>query len=173
MMLLRRAFVLGGLQTATNGQNRADGMFENANAYERFMGRWSRLVAPQLVEFAALPDGGRFLSLFLLSHGFQQASADHSLFLSFNGNSSTAFLVYVDDIVLIGNDIKAIRRITTFLDQAFKIKDLGTLKFFLGLEVSRSHHGIHLCQRKYALDILSDSGMLGSCPTTTPMDYST
>ena len=61
MMLLRRAFVLGGLQTAINGQNRAAGMFENANAYETFMGRWSRLVAPQLVEFAALPDGGRFL----------------------------------------------------------------------------------------------------------------
>ena len=59
------------------------------------------------------------------------------------------------------------------LDQAFSIKDLGTLKFFLGLEVARSSHGIHLCQRKYVLDILSDSGMLGSRPTSTPMDYST
>ena len=86
------------------------------------------------------------LSLFLLSHGFQQASANHSLFLSFNGNSTTALLVYVDDIILTRNDIEVIHRITTLLDQAFKIKDLGTLKFFLGLEVARSQHGIHLCQ---------------------------
>ena len=61
----------------------------------------------------------------------------------------------------------------TLLDQTFKIKDLGTLKFFLGLEVARSHRGIHLCQRKYTLNILSDSGMLDSRPTSTPMDYST
>src|SRR6476661_5252034 len=62
-MLLRRAFVLGGLQIAVKGQSRAPGMFADAEAYERFMGRWSRLVAPQLVEFAALADGGRFLDV--------------------------------------------------------------------------------------------------------------
>ena len=78
------------------------------------------------------------LSSFLLTHGFTQASADHSLFLCFNENSFTALLVYVDDIVLTGNDIMAINRITVFLDQTFKIKDLGTLKFFLGIEVARS-----------------------------------
>src|ERR1051325_10121919 len=62
-MLLRRAFVWGGLHRVVNGQGRAPGMFADAEAYERFMGRWSRLVAPQLVEFAALPDGGRFLDI--------------------------------------------------------------------------------------------------------------
>jgi ubiquinone/menaquinone biosynthesis C-methylase UbiE len=62
-MLLRRAFVLGGLHVAVKGQGRVAGMFADAEAYERFMGRWSRLVAPQLVEFAALPEGGRFLDV--------------------------------------------------------------------------------------------------------------
>ena len=113
------------------------------------------------------------LSSFLLTHGFTQASADHSLFLCFNDTSFTALLVYVDDIVLTGNDIMAINRITIFLDQTFKIKDLGTLKFFLGMEVARSQQGIHLCQRKYVLDILFDSGMLACRLASTPMDSST
>ena len=72
-----------------------------------------------------------------------------------------------------GNNLDTIGHIIKLLDQAFSIKDLGTLKFFLGLEVARSSHGIHLCQRKYVLDILSDSNMLGSRSTSTPMDYST
>ena len=74
-------------------------------------------------------------------------------------------LVYVDDIILTGNNLDTIGHIIKLLDQAFSIKDLGTLKFFLGLEVARSSHGIHLCQRKYVLDILSDSNMLGSHKT--------
>ena len=56
------------------------------------------------------------LSSFLISHGFQQAAVDHSLFLSFIGNSTTALLVYVDNIVLTGNNINVIRHITFFLN---------------------------------------------------------
>ena len=114
------------------------------------------------------------LSSFLLSQGFRQSSVDHSLFLySHNDNTITTILVYVDDIILAGDNLKSITHFTKLLDQTFSIKDLGILKFFLGLEVARSSHGIHLCQRKYVLDILSDSGMLGSRPASTPMDYST
>lgn len=65
--------------------------------------------------------------------------------MCFNGNTTTILLVYVDDIVLTGNNIDEICHITTLLDQTFKIKDLGNLKFFLGLEVVGSHKGIHLC----------------------------
>lgn len=114
------------------------------------------------------------LSSFLLSQGFSQSSADHSLFLCTNNSSDiTVILVYVDDIILTGNNLDTIIHITKLLDQTFSIKDLGILKYFLGLEVARSTHGIHLCQHKYALDILSDSGMLGSRPGSTPMEYST
>lgn len=62
-----------------------------------------------------------------------------------------------------------ITNIKEFLHQTFWIKDLGYLKFFLGLEIARSKPGIHLCQRKYALDILSDCGLLAAKPATTPM----
>jgi len=77
----------------------------------------------------------------------------------------------VDDNVLLGNDLIEIQGITELLDNAFKIKDLGELRCFLGFEVARKHVGINLCQRKYALDILSDAGMLGSKPASTPSDY--
>jgi len=54
------------------------------------------------------------------------------------------------------------------LNVTFKIKDLGKLKYFLGLEIAQTCEGIHLCQKKYALKILDDAGMLGAKPTTTP-----
>jgi SAM-dependent methyltransferase len=62
-MLLRRTFVSTALAPLLPGQERKPGMFADAEAYERFMGRWSRMVAPQLADFAGLPAQGRFLDV--------------------------------------------------------------------------------------------------------------
>ena len=93
------------------------------------------------------------------------------MFIKQHLQSFTALLVYVDDIVLLGNDLLEIKSITQLLDEVFNIKDLGDLNFFLGFEVARSKQGINICQRKYILDILHDAGMLGSKPVSTPIDY--
>ena len=66
--------------------------------------------------------------------------------------------------------MESVTKLKNALDAEFKLKDLGNLKYFLGLEVSKSSKGISLCQRKYALEVLSDSGMLGSKPLQTPME---
>lgn len=79
-------------------------------------------------------------------------------------------MVYVDDLVLAGNDMTEITQVKHYLDQQFNIKDLGKLKFFLGFEVAGSTKGITMYQRKYALDLLSDVGLLSAKSCTTPMD---
>ena len=43
----------------------------------------------------------------------------------------------------------------------FEIKDLGNLKYFRGMEVARSREGIYVSQRKYTLDLLTETGMMG------------
>uniref|UniRef100_A0A2N9HIV2 Reverse transcriptase Ty1/copia-type domain-containing protein n=1 Tax=Fagus sylvatica TaxID=28930 RepID=A0A2N9HIV2_FAGSY len=106
----------------------------------------------------------------LLSHGFTQSKADYSLFTRHDGSSFIALLVYVDDILIASSDIAAVTKLKQFLDAQFKLKDLGPVRYFLGLEIARSTQGISVSQRKYALEVLEDAGLLGCKPTKCPMD---
>ncbi|XP_030963557.1 uncharacterized protein LOC115984677 [Quercus lobata] len=102
--------------------------------------------------------------------GFTQSKADYSLFIKKNSTSFIALLVYVDDILIASDNKQAVDELKILLDQKFKLKDLGDLKFFLGLEVARTTDVINLCQRKYTLEVLGDAGMLGCKPAKVPMD---
>lgn len=88
------------------------------------------------------------LSDSLLSFGYVYSTADHSLFIKSYGSNFTALLVYIDDIVLTGNDLSEIQNVKTILHNKFRIKDLGALRYFLGLEVVRSPYGILLKSTK-------------------------
>ena len=81
-----------------------------------------------------------------------------------------AFLVYVDDIVIATNNSQACQKFKKYLNHCFNIKDLGPLKYFLGIEVARGPKGLFLCQRKYALEIVDKCGLLGAKPTECPME---
>jgi len=69
--------------------------------------------------------------------------------------------VYVDDIIITGDDEVEIKCMKENLSKEFEVEDLGQLKYFLGIEVARSPKGIVLSQRKYVLDLLNETGMLG------------
>ena len=79
---------------------------------------------------------------FLVQQGFQQSNKDYSLFAKGNDQTFIALLVYVDAIIITGNDATCIDTLKHDLDRAFTIKDLGNLRYFLGTEVSRSSNGI-------------------------------
>ena len=104
------------------------------------------------------------------SAGFVQSKADYSLLTRKQGNSFIALLIYVDDILITGNDPVSIADIKKFLHNQFHLKDLGHLKYFLGIEISASRKGIFISQRKYALEIIKDAGLLGAAPINTPME---
>ena len=78
----------------------------------------------------------------------------------------------MDDIILTGNDQSSIDQITSQLDKNFKIKNLGTLTYFLGFEIVRNKHGINVSQRKYTLDILTKTGMINCSPVSSPLNFS-
>lgn len=96
----------------------------------------------------------------LLQAGFIQSFADSSLFIKKSDIAFIALLVCVDDIVISSDNMEAVQELKDFLSNNFKIKDLGNLSYFLGLEVARSKTRIMLSQRYYALQILSNTGFL-------------
>lgn len=80
------------------------------------------------------------------------------------------FLLYVDDIFIVRNNIEEIEKLKKFLNEKFKLKDLGQLKYFIGLENARNEQGISLNRRHYALQLLKDTSFLASKPSSTPID---
>ncbi|KAG7560507.1 Retrotransposon gag domain [Arabidopsis thaliana x Arabidopsis arenosa] len=106
----------------------------------------------------------------LLSLGFTQTYADHTCFLKITDTLFLCVLVYVDDIIISSNNDSEVDLLKSQLKSFFKLRDLGALKYFLGLEIARSAEGIHICQRKYALDLLDSAGLLGCKPSSIPMD---
>ncbi|KAK1440796.1 hypothetical protein QVD17_06628 [Tagetes erecta] len=109
-------------------------------------------------------------TLALLALGFKQSKADHSLFIYKEGTIFVAALIYVDDVIIVGNTPSKINETKDYLNKRFSIKDIGDLKYFLGIEVARTKEGLVLSQRKYTLDILEDCGVLGSRPSAFPME---
>ena len=106
----------------------------------------------------------------LVTAGYSQSSHDHSLFTKRVGGDIAAVLIYVDDLLITGNSSVLIQDLKATLHSNFKMKDLGDLKYFLGIEVLRSKNGIVLSQRKYALELISDCGLGGSKPASTPLE---
>ena len=88
------------------------------------------------------------------SVGYKQSNSDHSLFFKHRMGLITILLVYVDDIIITGNNFTEIKRLEDHLASNFQIMHLGPLKYFLGIEFARSSEGILMTQQKYILDLL-------------------
>jgi len=102
--------------------------------------------------------------------GMTRSETDHSVFYRHSSVGCIYVVVYVDDIVLTGSDHHDISQVKQHLCQHFQTKDLDKLKYFLGIEVGQSSTGIVISQRKYALDILEEIGLMNSKSVDTLMD---
>lgn len=108
------------------------------------------------------------LTTALCSISFIQAKYE---FIKQGTHYFASLLVYVDDIIIVSDNMDAIDDLKRFLDRSFKSKDLGEINYFLGIEVSRRGEGLYLNQRKYALDILKESGFLLCKAAPTPIAH--
>ncbi|KAB2625402.1 hypothetical protein D8674_017062 [Pyrus ussuriensis x Pyrus communis] len=108
-------------------------------------------------------------SSYLFQYGFLQSEADSSLFIYHGGSSRMWLLLYVDDIVLTGNNPSLLQHFITALGHVFELKDLIPLHYFLGLQVNTIALGMHLTQAKYAYDLLTKANMLECKPCSTPV----
>ena len=105
------------------------------------------------------------------SHGYSQGQTDHTLFVKHSSDGKiTPLIVYIDGIILTRGNFKEMEEIKRLMAMEFEVKDLGTLKSFLGMEVARSKKGISISQRKYTLDLLEETGMLDCKPIKTPIE---
>lgn len=110
------------------------------------------------------------LTTSLRDYGFCQSKSDYSLFTYQVDDVCMHVLVYVDDLIVAENNSSAIAKFKQYLHNCFHMKDLGSVKYFLGIEVARSADGLFLCQRKYTLDIISETDLLGAKLVSCPME---
>ena len=107
----------------------------------------------------------------LAQQGFTLSPHDIALFVRRSFIGITLILLYVDDMILTGDDSAGIRSLQHFLYQHFEMKDLGTLSYFLGLKVTSSFDGYYLSQAEYAYDLLSKAGITDNKIVSTPLEY--
>ena len=110
------------------------------------------------------------LSSTLIQFGFSATKCDSSLFTKFTAHSTTYILVYVDDLLITGDDATYISSLITNLNTIFALKDLGEMNYFLGIQVHHtSSTKLVLTQTKYIQDLLKKAGMEHAKGIPTPM----
>ena len=109
----------------------------------------------------------------LIKWGFQNSRADTSLFLKKEKGSMIMILIYVDDILITGPNSKVLEDFISYFSSVFALKDLGSLSYFLGIEVSYYNGSIFLSQRKYIRDLLKKAELLSCKGCDTPMTTGT
>jgi hypothetical protein len=105
----------------------------------------------------------------LLTLGFTASLADASLFVLHHGSTTVYLLLYVDDIIITGNNSTAISDIVSQLSAVFELKDLGLLRYFLGLQIDNKKVGLFVHQHKYVSDLLHKFQMTDCKIAPTPI----
>ena len=106
------------------------------------------------------------LSKCLIANGLHQAGCDSCMFTGVEGE---VVEVHVDDILIVADTDQQISKIKSFLSSSFEVKDLGPLKFYLGINVEQTDNGIWIGQPHFITETLTQHNMSECKPTNTPM----
>ena len=96
---------------------------------------------------------------------------DFTLFLHLTDKGTILLLLYVDDMIITGDNLIGIQELKDFLSQQFEKKDLGHLSYFLGLEITYSTDGLYITPAKYASELFSRAGLTDSKTVDTPVEF--
>ncbi|GJV03052.1 retrovirus-related pol polyprotein from transposon TNT 1-94 [Tanacetum coccineum] len=110
------------------------------------------------------------LSSFLIEHGFTKGIIDPTLFTRCHGGDILLVQVYVDDIIFGSTNLDFSKRFANLMKNNFEMSMMGELKFFLGLQVHQSPHGIFISQSQYAIELLKKHGLDECVSMSTPME---
>ncbi|XP_070667888.1 uncharacterized protein [Malus domestica] len=136
---------------------------EEIDALHRRLGAWCLCLPTRI--WLVVNGCSRLRNILMLR--FTTTYSDSSLFVKTVGSALVILLLYVDDIIIIGNDSLAIQQVIQSLTYEFDIKDLGPLHYFLGIQISSTANGLFLSQQKYVNDLLVKTEMVDSKPCDT------
>lgn len=105
------------------------------------------------------------------SLGFVPSDADPCIFVKRHSDDEMSIIaVYVDDLIIMTTTVEEMQRIKASLSKNFKMKDLGSLHYCLGISVEQHEDGIKLSQKQYIEKLLERYGLQDANPVSTPMD---
>jgi hypothetical protein len=102
--------------------------------------------------------------------GFTKCRSDHALYTRLKNEQRLVVGVYVDDLLIMGQSVEEVTQFKKEMQRIFRMTDLGTLSYYLGIEVRQSSQGMELRQERYALKLLEKTGMLSCNGSDTPME---
>ena len=112
------------------------------------------------------------LNDFLLSIGFRASKVDTLLFIFLVGIDICYLLVYIDHILITCSNFFVLQRLIQLPNLEFKLRDLGSVRYFLGIEIQPTGMGLMLREHKYTLEILTRDGMSSCKPDDTLLSTS-
>lgn len=107
---------------------------------------------------------------YLLNLGFEKSLSDFTLYVKYKGADIIIVSIYVDDILVTGNNSRLVAEFKRELMQIFDMTDLGLMTYFLGMEVTQRKNEVFICQKKYAREILKKFHMEKCKEVSTPMN---
>ena len=107
----------------------------------------------------------------LLECGFTRSECDPALYHRVTDQGTITLFLYVDDLLLFGSDLKLLEQVKGMLSKKFKMKDLGEVSYYLGMQVSRNDKGIFVSQQRYIEVMLEKYGLSDANPVETPLPH--